>query len=316
MDPDIHWQEGKPGLLRSNTGDSLVAEGVETRVNEAFKAPLFHLDDVVIRVGKTIHGEKNMGEPCTVVFVDKYATPYHYTVKDPWGQEIGIAETHIEPCEEIMQLADRENSKPVPYSPQIRFPEQQTKEGNLQDNAFRVALIPHEQMKKYPEEVNMPVVAAKPRYAVRRAVRQDDQFAKVVEQICWVIIITMGLFWAWVAVWGPDHSIYPLRRYWDEGYWPSAEELEFERNEKRHAIMGQLRNSSDPEERYEYEENGGNYVYRELRVEMKYFIKMFPEQYRELKRRRAEQRAREASRELEEAEDQFEDPISEDLDDH
>merc|ERR1712072_1384222 len=108
--------------LRSDTGDSLVPEGIPTRISEVFTAPMFQLDDVVIRLGRKIHGERNKGEPCTVVFVVIYSKPYHYTVRDPFGKEIGVTKSYLKPCREVMKLADRRNAKPCAYEAQMRFP--------------------------------------------------------------------------------------------------------------------------------------------------------------------------------------------------
>jgi len=213
-----HEVEGRPGLLRTETGDDTTPEGVETRVNEVYRAPLFQIDDIVIRVGKNIHGERNLGEPCTVIFVDKYAKPYHYTVKDPFGQEIGVVETHLMPCEEVMYLADRENAEVVDYESQRKFPEQQTKEGKHQENGFRVVVVPHEEMKALPDELELPVVPAKKKRVGGEEV-VDDFTAKLIEQVCWVIIICMGVFWIWVAVRGPGNTIVPMKSWLNGDGW-------------------------------------------------------------------------------------------------
>jgi len=232
-----HEVEGRPGLLRTETGDDTTPEGVETRVNEVYRAPLFQIDDIVIRVGKNIHGERNLGEPCTVIFVDKYAKPYHYTVKDPFGQEIGVAETYLTPCEEVMYLADRENAEVVDYESQRKFPEQQTKEGKHQENGFRVEVVPNEEMIDLPDELEMPVVPAKKK---RRGGAEviDDFWATLIERICWAIIICLGVFWVWVAIRGTGNTVVPLRSYFfGNGKWQTEEELKEEMLAERKAKL-------------------------------------------------------------------------------
>lgn len=247
---EYHVQEGKPGLLRSTTGDSLVPEGGTTRVNEVYVAPRFHVGDVVLRVGRKIHGERNMKEPCTVIFCDKFARPFHYTIKDPFGQEIGIAETHLEPCDEVMYLADKENARVCDFEEQRRFPEQETKEGDHQEAGFRVEMVPHRKLRDQPDELELPVAAAPKK---RRRHAPDDSFALLVEQICWCIIISMGIFWCWVAVKGPGDSIVPLRSWWEgKGWKTEAEwEAEYKAAEELYRTNAAYRKRVDAQLRYE-----------------------------------------------------------------
>merc|ERR1712139_576275 len=60
----------------------------------------------------------------------------------------------------------------------------------------------------------------------RRAAAEEDQCAVITEQICWVIIITMGIFWCWVAAKGPDNTIIPLKSWWNGDGWTTGGQWE------------------------------------------------------------------------------------------
>jgi len=105
----------------------------------------------------------------------------------------------------------------VDYDSQRKFPEQQTKEGKFQENGFRVEVCPNEAIRQMPEELEMPVIAAKKKRHGAEPI--DDFWANLIEQVCWIVIIGIGLFWIWVVIRGPGNTIVPMRNWWSTGEW-------------------------------------------------------------------------------------------------
>lgn len=212
--------EGRPAILRSVTGDELVPEGQATRVNEPFCGPRYQIGDVVTRKGRKIHGERNLREPCTVIFVDKFAKPFHYTVRDPFGQELGVVETHLRSCKEIMYLGNRENARVCEYKKARHIPEQETREGVMQDKGFRVERVANRKIRR--DDLDLPVERIRNRYA--RPINIPDEYAEMTEKICWFIIISASIFIVWVQWYGPGNTINPLKEWWQGNGWITDEE--------------------------------------------------------------------------------------------
>merc|ERR1712098_760888 len=113
-----------------------------------------------------------------------------------YGEEFGIAETQIEPCEEIMILCDRQNNEVYPYERYMKFPEQETREGQMQELGFREGLFGNEEIAGFPAEVNIPVIAARQQYMVRVHVPAQQKSGTAMIECCLlpsVIFMFLGL---------------------------------------------------------------------------------------------------------------------------